>query len=322
MAGKDLLGFGKVFPVDKLLNILSKVTGKLYRPIEGNIETQIEAKRIKEIAVASTTAYKQIINETTDLQSFEVIDGKPTIKFVRVLQEKAIDQLPTGSLLERANSREEYQKIKSQMNLENVVGIAASTLLNEEPISDEPVDEDWLTRFFKYAESISSEEMQTLWGRILAGEIREPKSFSLRTLDIIRNLSQDDANIFLELSAFFITHKHRSFILNEYNLHLDNYGFSFDKISKLIEAGILIDGAYLRSSIPKCSVETEFVFDCRNKKLSVTVNPNGEEIEFRIYGLSSAGKELFSLNNVPINEKYLNDFLNYLKPQVKKAIIF
>ena len=36
---------------------------------------------------------------------------------------------------------------------------------------------------------MSSEELQTLWGRTLAGEIKSPGSYSLRTLDFLKNLS-------------------------------------------------------------------------------------------------------------------------------------
>jgi hypothetical protein len=32
--------------------------------------------------------------------------------------------------------------------------------------------------------------MQALWGKILAGEIKQSKSYSLQTLEIIRNLSK------------------------------------------------------------------------------------------------------------------------------------
>jgi hypothetical protein len=42
----------------------------------------------------------------------------------------------------------------------------------------EYVDDDWLNIFERYAEDASSERMKERWARILAGQIRQPKSFS------------------------------------------------------------------------------------------------------------------------------------------------
>ena len=42
------------------------------------------------------------------------------------------------------------------------------------------VDDDWLLRWRDSAGRVSSEELQTLWGRVLAGEIKSPGTFSLR----------------------------------------------------------------------------------------------------------------------------------------------
>ena len=44
--------------------------------------------------------------------------------------------------------------------------------------------------------------MRVLWGKILAGEVRKPNSFSLRTLETLRNMSTDDAKLFSKLCGF------------------------------------------------------------------------------------------------------------------------
>ena len=50
------------------------------------------------------------------------------------------------------------------------------------------VDEDWLNIFKNYAETASSERMRTLWGRVLAGELRAPGVYSYSTLRFISEL--------------------------------------------------------------------------------------------------------------------------------------
>lgn len=58
------------------------------------------------------------------------------------------------------------------------------------------VDEDWLNYFEGYAEKASTEKMRDLWGRVLAGEIRNPKCFSLTTLRFLAELDQTIASTF------------------------------------------------------------------------------------------------------------------------------
>jgi hypothetical protein len=59
---------------------------------------------------------------------------------------------------------------------------------------DEKLDEDWMNNFIRYAEDASSERLQKLWGRVLAGEIRTPGIFSRETLRFISELDNNIAN--------------------------------------------------------------------------------------------------------------------------------
>jgi hypothetical protein len=57
-------------------------------------------------------------------------------------------------------------------------------------------NEDWLNVFERYAEDASSERMQKLWARVLAGEIRRPGRYAMRTLRFLSEFSQVDALMF------------------------------------------------------------------------------------------------------------------------------
>jgi hypothetical protein len=52
---------------------------------------------------------------------------------------------------------------------------------------------DWFVRFYEEAGNVSDEMMQDLWAKTLAGEVNKPGSFSLRTLDTLKNMSQEEA---------------------------------------------------------------------------------------------------------------------------------
>jgi hypothetical protein len=64
------------------------------------------------------------------------------------------------------------------------------------------IEDDWLNVYSRLAEDKSSEELQNLFGRILAGEIRRPGSFSLRTLQILATISKDDAEKLSRLLSY------------------------------------------------------------------------------------------------------------------------
>src|SRR5260370_30873449 len=77
-------------------------------------------------------------------------------------------------------TEEERRKFK---NKEAVARSAIVELWNDPGAADAPseIEDDWLNLFARLAEDKSSEELQALFGRILAGGIRRPGSFSLRT---------------------------------------------------------------------------------------------------------------------------------------------
>ena len=57
----------------------------------------------------------------------------------------------------------------------------------------EPIDEDWMNQFVRFAEDASSDDLRQLWGRVLAGEIRQGGSFSRHTLRFIAELDKQTA---------------------------------------------------------------------------------------------------------------------------------
>jgi len=107
---------------------------------------------------------------------------------------KMESKLAIQSIQDRAAERVRKREEKRQANLEAITSQAAREL--PEAVSDTPVDDDWTTQFFNHSQDVSNQQMQTLWARLLAGEVAKPGSFSLRTLGIVKVMSKDDANLF------------------------------------------------------------------------------------------------------------------------------
>ncbi len=143
------------------------------------------------------------------------------------------------NLQDRHRSRVEFQEAKRQLNIERVVSYAASDLKNEKAVTEKPVDDDWINRFFRVVEDVSKEDMQALWGKILVGEIRTPGCYSLRTLDLLSNLSRREAEVFMKFSKVALSTPHFSFVLYNNMDSIDEYGVSYSDLMVLQEAGLL-----------------------------------------------------------------------------------
>lgn len=192
----DILGIGKVLPIDKLIDIISSVTGRMSKPYFDRKDIDTKAYEIKKLAEAKAEEMKIIstaIKENYLLAGgIEYKENNIIISSPKELPSNTMGQTVfiTPDLEQRTTERVSFQEAKKQLNLESVTAHATEELRNEPPVTDEPLDEDWKTRFFNIAGDISNEEMQALWGRILAGEIKQPRSYALRTLELLKKFNQ------------------------------------------------------------------------------------------------------------------------------------
>ena len=136
----------------------------------------------------------------------------------------------------RAGHKYAEKIIREQLNLDNISAIAADELkkaITAEPTNHsagEPnkevsveatnqgtnnneettINDDWLNNFENEARPKSTEDMQTLFGRILAGEIRKPGSYSIRTVKVLSQLDQNVAVLFKKLCSMCIAFEDQS----------------------------------------------------------------------------------------------------------------
>lgn len=141
-----------------------------------------------------------------------------------------------------------FQEEKRQKNIASIVEQAADHLSDDEVHDHEP-DHDWTARFFGECQDVSSEELQLLWAKILAGEVEHPGSTSIRTLDILKNLNKEVANIFrilcsactwVELEDQFVDVRVPSLGGHAGSNSLSKYGIFFNHLNILNEYGLII----------------------------------------------------------------------------------
>jgi hypothetical protein len=143
--------------------------------------TAIPAAKFKQWAqgIEDTTAARSAIANVIAKAAAE--DGKTD---PMVMQAAAEIYLPTT--LRKAKSR-----IAVAQRAAEHIAYAA-----EGPGEAAPPEDDWMNAFMRFAEDASSEKLQDLFGRVLAGQIVRPGSFGLSTLRAISELDQEIASDF------------------------------------------------------------------------------------------------------------------------------
>lgn len=189
-------------------------------------------------------------------------------------------------------------------NVEEIVSKAKQQFTPDEQVPEDPVEKDWMTRFLNIAEEISDKDLQDIWGRILAGEIKKPKSYSLRTLEVMRNMSKDEASLIMKASTFQVA--------------LDLIGTEpfalglMEQIS-LEDIGVVCGEELVRTLIIPSSGTISFVL---NRKARVNVYaPAGVKIKIKGLKLTKAGQEIFTL----IQEHNYDNFYSDLSNVIKKS---
>jgi hypothetical protein len=88
--------------------------------------------------------------------------------------------------------------VRKVRNRVSVVSIAAEEVSQSTDKGDKArvLDDDWLNQFMRFSEDASSERLQLLFGKILAGEVVNPGSFSPSTLRAVSELTQKTATDF------------------------------------------------------------------------------------------------------------------------------
>ncbi len=84
-----------------------------------------------------------------------------------------------------------YLEHEAEQELENVAGnvnVALQVLKDvpDEQVADDDVSADFFARWRREAKVIGDSDLQEVWGRLLAEEIKKPESVSYRTIDVIK----------------------------------------------------------------------------------------------------------------------------------------
>ena len=203
--------------------------------------------------------------------------------------------------------RIEFQEKKRQANIKSVVQDAAAELGDKEVPNHEP-DPDWTARFFDCVQDVSSEDMRNLWAKILSGEVEEPGRTSLRTLDILRNMTRVDAQKFSNICDFVI----HDFVFYPEEYQSRHPTLSYGNVIHLEDIGLLHTSSNLVKAL-NFDQENTILFHYQDRILRILATNSAKEVHIPEILLTGSGRELCQIVKCKIHTDYLRSFSSFLR---------
>jgi hypothetical protein len=225
----------------------------------------------------------------------EIIKAKANIE-IRDIEQRAIDRFI-------------HQETRKQENIESITFQAAKTLPPDAKV--ESLDEDWVAYFFKHCETVSDQEMQSLWSRLLSGEAANPGTFSIRTVQFISAIDKKDAELFSKFCQFvWEIDGLTPLILHHESKYYSDKGVSFESLLHLETLGLI---TYSQMSyfgineLPKNVVVRYF-----NKSVNIIFKSNAgnNTLQTGVALLTNMGAELYQIAGTVFNQEFYTFILS------------
>lgn len=215
-------------------------------------------------------------------------------------------------------------RLSEEINVASAILNAEDLLLGSDNIGNRTegvndLDEDWLIKWRDKAAKTSSNDLQMLWGRILAGEVQSPGLFSYRTLDFLSSITFEEAVLIEKLKELVIN---EIFVFNSsgngtaMSSPLAPVLSSLD-VAELEEMGIITQiatGGMIFSGDINNGVKKPYTFRCNNLAVELKRGSgSGETFVIHVYPLTKIGRELMKLSDVNANQDAFMHFCMHFR---------
>lgn len=208
--------------------------------------------------------------------------------------------------------------IREEINVAKAINYANGRLIEDESeLPKEEISQDWLNTWRDNARKVSDEEVQSLWGNVLAQEFLEPGRYSLRLLELLKTMSKSDALLIekiapytSELGIIFGRVIEGSFSLSD-DTFLNTSRITKDELALLEEIGIVSGIASLGSiqEILNLRKKDELGFLsfilAKDKALMFSSKNSNNSFKLVFYKVTKVGREVLSLINYEIEPQHL-----------------
>lgn len=308
-------------PGEKLIDrmwetVFEKGIGGLLKPWQtarkGRAEADVRAYELRVLAQAQADAddlkagRKKLQQNGSNLLviSAESSPASPALGYEQRVE-------PTLNVADFANAgirRSVAEAAQSEINASRALLFAEEILANSKrDLPNASVDEEWIFAWRDHVGKVSNEDLQRIWGRVLAGEVESPKKYSLRTMQFLRTLSRDEAEKISRLAPFVLDESW----VPRWDTALEcieKLGLEVESLMHLQHLGIIggLESQTMRTEIPSTKKDQFYSHIFNGKKVLAfkreTVLPI---FELRSLMVTEIGKQLLSLCSFEPNMEFL-----------------
>ncbi|MEZ9705450.1 DUF2806 domain-containing protein [Vibrio breoganii] len=311
------------FPFEKALTKLTEL-------VKDGTSGAVAPWQIKRKGLAAVDAKRDelLVLAQTEMDVKDIKDGKKVLtedrKLIDVVGEgenqtddrldgKIEPYLDLEAITVQAQTRQEAQAIQEEINLTKTIILAQQEIeTGKYDANDEPVEPDWFTRWRDNAEKVSNDYMQTLWAKVLAGEVATPGSYSLRTLELLNNLSKGEAELISQLAPYVINDNVLLCVVGKkrdaVQSLLTKSGLGFNELMFLQELGILsaVDSIGITVSFSTLAEDSfDRAFTTSDLGILVHHEDKNRKVNCEGYLITQMGRELLKFVDYQGNAEYL-----------------
>jgi hypothetical protein len=275
-----------------------------------------QADRIKQLMIAQTAKDVKLLNDDG-----LIIDDKGHITYKRAQNQEF------RNFEDICLDDEKERIIQKKINLLNTISTADS-------IADEKIDREhsgkptlgWFERWRENAENSNTDDLRILWSKVICSECERQGSVSLRAMDFLRNLSQQDAKIIEKYSALNSGPMIIRCIGNplmEENANLLPPEYKSTELMYLEELGVISSVNELGYSVSLRDLGTadksSFRITIINIRINIESNKKIAPLQINGYRINKIGKELFNIIDSTADIKYADNIISMLNRKGFKA---
>ncbi|MCB8887670.1 DUF2806 domain-containing protein [Vreelandella malpeensis] len=295
---KDLTGLSQ--PLTRLIEVTSAGLGK-------STESFFRVKKAKAFAKQLDIVSEALKKHGKDLGGVKFSSEDIEL----IAKETGLDAHQAKEyteLMQRASSTEFSRSVQKQVNTESVLSHAAEELSDDTSIPEKDIDEDWLSLYFSIIENVSSDYMHRLWGKVLAGEMRSPDGFSLRTLEVLKTMTIQEAELFSKVVRKTVFNSDKVLIATNDAWGEVYDGLGFADYNLLEQIGLVQSLAINFLDLKKGD---RIFFNNKGRVLTgIEFDEDVERFSISYTALTKIGNDIFSLiQNKETDYKHLLDFM-------------
>lgn len=290
----------------------------IYLPESGNIPIVSVIDKILRALVGPLIRYDARANAANEVTVQDILEKKLVDSghglIPRLEEIKNFEEITLYSDLQ--------QRIDNlKQNLEQALNIilsqhTAETAVSAAKYADIPIDSDWFARWRHEAGNISKPELQAIWARILAEEAIKPGRISYRTLDIVKNLSKSEAELFARVAKFTFNGNiipYWEAVTAKGNMDSENL-VCFAELQELMDTGLVLS---LESVANQEPIQEGISVDGRGFRINIrNLNPTAPKLLGIIFSgvkMATPGIELLAVADiVPPSDEELEKIFEYI----------